>query len=206
MSTRCRAMRRASCSAAVSGSRGPKLETCQFATPHDADRHVEAVLSVPLRPRSCLPVTDIRLHSGPGGHGCDRRDGRACWRGPLVQTAPPTGRAMGPRVLGGRLGAFAGSRLHGRRLCLAKCDQADRAAATPDRPAHRRGPRLVPRRPWRAAGHSRRVDDSHVAVPARRRTLLAALRPVERRVTGNAPSPLRWRPHRRSADTASPDR
>ena len=89
MCTRCRATRRASCSAVISGSRGPKLETCQFATPH---RRRPACRSSSERPTSSpflFWVLDIPYTPGRRGHGCDRRDGRACRRGPLGQTAPP---------------------------------------------------------------------------------------------------------------------
>ena len=49
---------------------------------------------------------------------------------------------------------------------------AGRASSTPDRPAHRPGARLVPRRPRSAAHHDPRVRDPHAAPAARRRGVL----------------------------------
>ncbi len=94
------------------------------------------------------PEPRCRYTLAPWVPSIDRHADRACSREHLDQTAPPQGRPVGTGLRRCCLGIPAGPGVRHRDLPLAGATSPDRVPGTPDRPAHRPGSRVVPRRPW----------------------------------------------------------
>ena len=121
----------------------------------------------------------------------DRHAGRACSREHLDQVAPPQGRPVGARIRRGRLGVPAGSRVRNQNVSLAGAVPASRHARAAGRTPYRSRSCLVPRRPRPATNHRHRTNDRHVAVPNRRRPLVALRRgkgPCWKKRLGSTPT------------------
>ena len=116
-------------------------------------------------PRPLIP-----LHSSQQGGARDRRARRARGPGPDCAAARwCSGASLTPRAPGDccRDSPTLAPRFTGPSSCSGSRFSASR------RLAHRPGPGLVPRRPWRATHRPNRARDPHAAVSVGRRTVLA---------------------------------